>query len=294
MDFDTFIAAAWQDHATNAPAVAARLGRGRELLAAEADLLRLAQLAHHVHGAHLADWPAGIAFIEGLAIEATCNAHGASGAALRRYAASLALSSGQNAGLDTLPPSDRIRANALAASNLIEHDSARAADALRAAIDLAERAALPANDPMQRDLAVAGNNIACVLEEKAARSEAERDLMILAARTTRRHWERAGTWLEVERAEYRLANTWLQAGDPARAREHATACLDIVAANRGAALERFFGWEALGLAERAAGHVAGHATALARAREAFAELGEADQAWCAASVDKLAGQGNTE
>ena len=108
------------------------------------------------------------------------------------------------------------------------------------------------------------------------------------AQTARHHWAIAGTWLETERAEYRLANTWLQAGDLARAREHAQACLEIVAANGGVALERLFGWEALGLVERAAGNATGHAQALARAREAFAELDESDKSWCAASVDKLA------
>jgi hypothetical protein len=141
---------------------------------------------------------------------------------------------------------------------------------------------------MHRALAVTGHNIACTLEEKAERNGDERDLMILAAQTSRRHWAIAGTWLETERAEYRLANTWLQAGDLTRAREHAQACLEIVAAHDGAALERFFGWEALGLVERAAGNSAGHAQALVHARAAFAELAESDKAWCAASLDKLA------
>jgi hypothetical protein len=37
--------------------------------------------------------------------------------------------------------------------------------------------------------------------------------MIFAAKTTRKYWEIAGTWLEIERAEYRLAMTYLAAGD---------------------------------------------------------------------------------
>ena len=147
---------------------------------------------------------------------------------------------------------------------------------------------LPTTDPMHRTLAAMGNNLASNLEQKTERSADERALMILAAQTARHHWAIAGTWLETERAEYRLANTWLQAGDLARAREHAQACLEIVAANNAPALERLFGWEALGLVERAAGNATGHAQALARAREAFAELDESDKSWCAASVDKLA------
>ncbi|HEY8708172.1 MAG TPA: hypothetical protein VIM34_09255, partial [Burkholderiaceae bacterium] len=147
---------------------------------------------------------------------------------------------------------------------------------------------LDAADPMNRALAVTSNNLACTLEHKTHRSTRECELMILAAQAARRYWERAGTWLETERAEYRLAMTWLQAGDPAQAREHAQACLDIVAANGAVALERLFGWEALGHVEHAAGDPAAHAEALARAREAYAELDEADQVWCAASVEALA------
>ncbi len=177
---------------------------------------------------------------------------------------------------------------ALAAANLGSREPLRAGRLLRDALDLAQRAGLPADDPMHRALAVTGNNLASALEETPERSADERDLMILAAQTARHHWAIAGTWLETERAEYRLANTWLQAGDLAQARVHARACLEIVAANNGAALERLFGWEALGLVERAAGNAAGHAQALARAREAFAELDESDQSWCGASIDKLA------
>ena len=288
MDFDAFIAKAWDDHATDPHAVAQRLSEGLALVVTEPQLTRLMDLAHHVHGQHLGEWRAGIAFIERLAELPPFAADGASGQALRRCVASLTLSQGPGAELGALSVSDRIRVGAMAASNLAEHDTARGMWLLQDALEQAEAAGLDASDPMNRSLAVAGNNLACTLEEKTVRSADERELMILAAQTSRRYWERAGTWLETERAEYRLAMTWLQAGDLARARIHAQACLDIVAANDGAALERLFGWEALGLVERAAGNATGHAQALARAREAFAGLTDSDKTWCAASVEKLA------
>ena len=112
--------------------------------------------------------------------------------------------------------------------------------------------------------------------------------MIHAAQAARRHWAIAGTWLETERAEYRLAMTWVQAGDLAQARHHAQQCLDIVKVNDGPAIERFVAWEAIGVVERAAGSAAGHLQALAQAREAFAALDEGDRGWCRASLDKLA------
>jgi hypothetical protein len=187
---------------------------------------------------------------------------GSSGQALRRALASLALSAGTPPA--SLSPSDQVRVHAMAAENLTAHDSARAMQLFQTTVDLAQRSGLPDSDPMHRAL------------------------MIMAAQSSRHHWERAGTWLEVERAEYRLAMSWLQAGDLAQARQHAQTCLEVIGANDGAALERLFGWEALGRVERAAGNAVGHAHALAKAREAFAQLSPDDQGWCAESVEQLA------
>ena len=290
MDFDTFADKAWDDHAIDSQAVAHRLGEGLALVTTEAELMRLMALAHHVHGQHNGTWRAGTAFIERLVALPPFAPEGASGQALHRCVASLAVCEGvdANAELGALTASDRIRVAAMAATNLSEHDTARAATLLQQALAQAEAAGLAAADPMHRALAVAGNSIAATLEEKTVRSADERTLMILAAQTARYHWAIAGTWLETERAEYRLAITWLQAGDLAQARTHAQNCLEIVAANDGAALERLFGWEALGRVERAAGNAAGHAQALLNARTAFAELAAADQAWCAVSIEQLA------
>ena len=288
MEFKTFIDQAWQDHANAAQAVADRLDAGIALVVDEAQLIQLMNLGQHVYGEHLDQARQGIVFVERLTGLPTFVPQGASGQASRRSFASLRLTAAEEAHLEALSPSDRIRVGAMAASSLADRDTARASHLLREALDLAQRSDLPAADPMHRALAVTGNNLACVLEVKSERNAEERALMILAAETARHHWAIAGTWLETERAEYRLANTWLQAGDLARAREHAQACLEIIAANHGAALERLFGWEALGLVERAAGNVTGHAQALARAREAFAELNEGDKSWCAAAIEKLA------
>ena len=289
MDFNTFVGKAWDEHATDSQAVAQRLSEGLALVTTEPELTRLMDLAHHVHGQHLGAWRAGTAFIERLAALPPFAPEGASGQALRRCVASLAVCERADAEPNALATSDRIRVAAMAATNLAEHDSARAMQLLQQALGQAEAAGLAAVDPMHRALAVAGNAIAVALEEKTARSADERELMILAAQTARYHWAIAGTWLETERAEYRLAITWLQAGALAQARTHAQNCLAIVAANEGAALERLFGWEALGRVERAAGNAAGHAQALLNARTAFAELTAADQAWCAVSIDRLAG-----
>ena len=81
--------------------------------------------------------------------------------------------------------------------------------------------------------------------------------------------------------------TWLQAGDCVLARQHAQNCLAISRANSAPALERFFGWEALGRVERAAGNSSGHALALDQAETAFAALDASDHSACQATLDKL-------
>ena len=288
MDFDTFIDQAWTDHATDAAAVAVRLQtEGLALLSDARQLSSMAQLAHHVFGSHLARWQDGIQFQQQLAALPYCAGNSAESQAIARNVSAMRLAGGLGDDRPVATVSDRIRLTAIAANNLAEHDAARAAALLEEALAMAETSGLPDSDPHHRALAVAGNNMAVTLEDKPMLSAEDRRLMILAAQTGRRHWAIAGTWLETERAEYRLAMSWLKAGDNAQARQHAQNCLQIVHANEDVALEAFFGWEALGVVERAAGNPSGLAHAVAQAEAAFARLAESDQGWCQASLDKL-------
>ncbi len=288
MDFDAFIAQAWADHADDAAGVAQRLETiDPGTLAEPAQAQRLATLISHVLGEHLARWQDGIACLRKLATCPACAEGSELARSLDRLVAGLTLAEGRSDPRTALEASDRVRVAALAAAHLAERDSTRTQALLRQA--LAEAAALPDSDPCVRSLAVTGNTVACVMEDKPGRSADERELMILAAQTARRCWALAGTWLETERAEYRLAMTWLQAGDTAQARQHAQRCLELVQDHDGDAFERFFAWEALGRVERAAGDTAGHRQALAKAREAFAALDEGDRSGCQPSLDALEG-----
>lgn len=286
--FDDFLAAAWAEHADDPAAVAARLAaQAPGLLTQASQLPPLAALVHHVCGEHLGDWTQGLAQLQRLREHPAGAGDADAAAAIARCRASLALCAGLADERAGMAVSDRVRVGALAAANLAGRDTSRASALLAEA--LAEGAGLDAVDPAQRALAVTANNLACTLEEKAGRSAAERDLMIAAAQAARRHWALAGTWLETERAEYRLAMSWLQAGDAAQARRHAEACLAIVGANGNAPLERFFGHEALALAARGAGDSAAADDAVAAARAAFDEIDEGDRAWCRATLDRLVG-----
>lgn len=288
MDYEPFLDQAWTDHATDAAAVAQRLAdQALGHVTAPDRVFPIAHLAHHVFGEHLGQWAAGLAFLDRLRALPVVQDDDAQ--AIRRYQAALRLAAGaadERAGFDT---SGRIRVTALAAANLAAHDAARSEALLDEAVAAAEAAALPDRDPAHRQLGIAGNGIAATLEETARRDASQTQLMLRAARVARRFWALAGTWLETERADYRLAISHLQAGDLPQARQHAQDCLATVQAHGSVPLEAFFGWEARGRVDRAAGQRTGHRQALAEAEAAFAAMSQADQAWCRPSLDKLRG-----
>ena len=290
-DLTAFIHQAWQDHGDDPRGVADRLPQALALVADDNGLLGLIGLAHHVLGEHLGAWQEGLDYCEKLralpAFDARFFTGSSSAASLRRVQAALKLSGALADERAALSTSDQVRVTVMAAANLASHDAARAASLLQQACDDALAAALPASDPAPRSIAASANGIAGTLEEKPARTGSETTLMLAAAEAARRFWEIAGTWLEVERAEYRLAMSCTQAGQLERARGHAQQCLAIVHAHDSVALEAFFGFEALAVVERAAGFEAAFAAAVSAAREAFARLSEGDVGWCQASLDKL-------
>jgi hypothetical protein len=284
--FDAFMAQAWDAHVTEPEAVAARLSdAGLRLASTPAFLGRLASLMHHVHGTHLGTWEAGTRGLLALLHHPQCTEPVR--LELHRALASLALCRGDTSALPSLSPSDRLRVSATAAAHLAEFDTARAILLWQDALAQCSALQPPADDPCHRALAVTGNNMACALEEKPTRSPAERQLMIEAAQAARTHWALAGTWLEVERAEYRLARTWLQAGDPQQARVHAQSCLAIVLAQAAPALEQFFAAEALALCAQAAGDARALSEARTQAIAAFDRLDESDRIGCRPPLDAL-------
>ncbi len=288
MDFDAFIDQAWSDHATNPAAVAATLQTQGLARVTDANQLgSVAHLAHHVLGSHLARWEEGVHLQQQLAALPCCEAGSGPAQAIARHISALRLAGGLGDDRAGLGASDRIRLSAMAANNLAEHDAAGAEAFLLAALSEAEQAGLPNSDPFHRALAIAGNNIAGTLEEKPALSASEVKLMIQAAQAGLRHWAIAGTWLETERAEYRLCLSWLKAGDVAQARVHAQRCLRIVQDHGNVPLEAFFAWVVTGQVEQAASNASGLALALSQAQQAFAGLPESDRGWCQTSLDKL-------
>lgn len=280
---DTFVDQAWSDHAEQPAAVAARLPEGLLLVESDDHVSRLAMLAHHVLGEHLRQWVEAMAFLAALASRGV---HGEGGAAtLARCQASLGLCHDVKYEFTPMSDSDQCRATIMAACNLATMDPARASTLLEDAVMRAST--LPDADPGVRSLAAFSNNIAGTLRELDPLHKEQRDLMLRCAQVARTQWERAGTWREVERAEYRLAVCWLAAGDAKRALQHAQDCHAIVQQNGSEPLELFFAAEALALPAQELGDELGHGRAIATAQAAFAALQPRDQTWCRITLEKL-------
>lgn len=276
-DLDAFVSQGWTDHERDAAGVLARLPDALPLVTAPAHVATLTALLVHVAGEHLGRWQDGLALLDRVAALPVVASGSAEDQAVARGRATLLLCAGDRAGADALlsrahpaglpEGSTRARVLAVAASALAGQ---RRIDEALDLFDEALRAAdygPTKDDPAARALAVTGNNLACALEERAGRTPAEDRLLELAARTGRRFWEVAGGWTQVERAEYRLAMTFVALGRPQDALTHARACLSVCEANGADAGERFFAHEALARAHHAAGEAASARAARARMTE---------------------------
>jgi hypothetical protein len=288
VNFNEFLNQAWNDHATQSPHVAARIADGLKLINQGDQIPQMAQLVTHVFGEHLGQWDDGIKTLQLLKQAAVFEIGSEGDMTIARSIASLELAGGKRSSVADLSVSDQIRVLAVAASALSEQKKSDQAQALfRNALETAQHSSLPKEDPANRALAVTGNNLACALEEKSSRNSAETEFMILAAKTARKYWEIAGTWLQIERAEYRLSQTFLKAGDLARSLEHARVCLEIIQKNNAPALEFLFGYEALALVEKALGNLFGFSEAVAQAKSYFEKLSDSDKSWCKSTIEKL-------
>jgi tetratricopeptide (TPR) repeat protein len=286
-DFDAFIESAWNEHADAPQAVAERLATSIHLVQTSAQVATYARLVTHVFGEHLGQWERGVDVLGVLRGLPATAAGAAAAAALSRSTAALRYASGDPDALAALPAEERVAALATAASALAGRNDFRGAlGAYDKALALAQ-SGLPPHSPSVRALAVGGNNLAAALEQKAERDDAESSGMVRAAEAALTYWKQAGTWLEEERAEYRLTQSLLQAGDADAAVRSAQRCIDVCIANDAPAFELFFARVALAQARRAAGDADGFAISRAEALTLFERVPESERKWCTADLHKL-------
>lgn len=284
--FDTYISQSWRDHGTQTEKIAKGFREAFGLIEKNDQIPQLANLILHVTGQHLGDWQQGIALLESLKKHKFFSRGSESEKAIQRSIATLHVASGNPDFSKTFSRSDQVRVLSTAASALSERNPKEAQKLFLQSVSVAE-VGLDKSDPANRSLAVTGNNLACSLEEKEHLSKEDIELMIMSATLARRFWEIAGKWIEIERAEYRLAKSYLRAKNPTQSREHALNCLKIANENEAAPLELFYGTEALALAEKAAGNKVGFENAWVQAQSYFNELKSEDKARCKATLENL-------
>ena len=288
MSFDAFIATAWNDHADRPQEVADRLAASLAVVATAEQIVPFARLVTHVFGEHLGQWSEGIALLDALRGLPAFDHGSAATGALARSVAALRYASGDHVVLEPLSRDDRVAVLATASSALAGRLAFGPAIAAYSEALHLGGADPPPGAPAIRALAIGGNSLAATLEKKNDRSAAETAGMIAAAEGGLRYWKQAGTWLEEERAEYRLARSLVQAGQPDAAIASAQRCLDVCAANDAPAFERFFGHAVLALAQRAAGDSAAFKAAREDARHQLDLVPTDERKWCAADMAELA------
>lgn len=210
MDFNAFIESAWNDHAESPQAVADRLLATVHDAQARERVAPLARLVTHVFGEHLGQWHRGIDVLESLRSAPASDGNAGVERTLAQCVATLGYAGGDPAAVDALALEDRIAALAGAGAALSGRAQFKAALVAFDAAMTAAQAGLPPGSPAIRALAVGGNNLAAALEEKSDRDPTEKRGMVAAARAGLQYWKLAGTWLEEQRAEYRLARSLLQ------------------------------------------------------------------------------------
>lgn len=279
-----FVSKGWNDHAEDSAGVMARFDEGIGLVSEAGDLPGLAGLITHVAGEHLGQWAEGLELLERLAGHALCESGQAQ--AIARSQAVLRFCQGDFAGYEESwraghsgeHPEESTRARVVAVAACALAGQSRLPEALTALKDslaLVE-SGIEVADPANRAIAISANNLACELEEVAERSVDQDGLLELAALSARRFWEVAGTWKNVQVAEYRLCMTFLALGRAECALAHAKKSLELCEANGAGPTDLLFAHEAFARAH----HAQGDAEAAGAARDAMAQLlPDVDPSW---------------
>jgi tetratricopeptide (TPR) repeat protein len=284
---DAFLQTAWADHGDHPQEVAERLSASIGLIQAREEFGPYVRLLTHVYGEHLGQWQPAVELLDRLRTLPAFDGSPEVTRTIDQAVATMRFASGDAAALDALPVEARVSALATAASAFAARDE------LQQAIASYERAlqlavpALPDGSPAIRALAVAGNNVATVLEGKLERDAMQTRAMLTAAEAGLKYWKLAGTWLEEERAEYRLARCQLQAGKAREAVASAQRCIAVCRKNGAPAFEQFFGFAVLALAQRGTGDREASEENRAEAMRQLELVTSEERQWCSADLAEL-------
>ena len=287
MTFDEMLEQAWSDHADHPAAVADRLVAAAPTIASAEQLAPFARIVTHVYGEHLGECERGVSLLNSLRKLPVYAETPEVGGIVTRAVATLRFLGGDSNAATALAVEDRVSALATAASAMsARHEYRRALDTYADAVRLAP--SLPAHSAAFRALAIGGNNLAVALENKADRAPVETDGMVAAARGGLAFWRKAGTWLEEERALYRLARSLLAAGQTGEAVICAQQCSQICEKNDAPAFERFFASAVLARALREDGRQSDYRQVRHDALNWFDTVPDDEREWCESDLAELA------
>lgn len=285
MNFKTYIDTAWMKHDKSTTEVVSSYPEGIELSKTEDDVLAIARLVSHVATEHNFSFEIAISTIEKLLVLSHVNSPQAK-ATLGRILVTLKFTSGQAVDVSKLTVSDRtIVFITAAASNLLQNHFEKTVSLLNNAI-AASHSLSDLKDPAYRTLAMLTNNMAATLGDRTQLNEVEKELLIELAQYARTFWEKAGTWLQVERAEYYLSKYFRKIQNYQKSEHHALLCLHICEKENAEPLEYFFAHEALALTFRESGSELQYQRHLEMMKKYFEKCQASDQSWMQDSLDK--------
>lgn len=247
MTFQEYINHSWKIHAQETETVYNSLSSAPEKMITNEDIIPLARLITHICGDHfLEHWQKGVELLAQLKNHPVFKAGTESETAINRSIAILRLSSGQTADIKGFSISDQTRIYAQASGIMVEHKNfEQGQNFLNIALQLASQLdESNKSEPAFRAIGITTNNVTCTLEEKTDRTEAQKNFMIQTSLANLKYWSLAGgPYDDVNMAEYRLANTYIQAGQLEKAFEYAQKCYFGILEHKLTPYFEFYGLE---------------------------------------------------
>jgi hypothetical protein len=283
--FDDFLSRAWSGHADDAPGWAHRLQHETPDPQTPAQLQALARFTAHVLGNHLGRFDDARWRLRALMSHPKADA--SVQLAVRLLVAAISLAEHGSAAIAVFEPADQVQALAQGADMAAgQRKLPRALALLAQARSLLSQQGVP--NAAARPLAVACNNIAWELHDGGAqRSPEETIAMLDIAAASKTHWTQAGTWLEIQRADYALSRMNAAAAHADEAAIHAQACLQACERHGAPAFELFFAHEACARAASAQHKAASLQAHVLHAQNAFNQLDTQHQAACRSALAGL-------